>query len=100
MIETSFTILNFKLKIYLLVANIVETAFNHVFDQKMISKVFFQQFRNLGTQKSRNIFVLNCGSSSIKFQVVDPISRIVYLKGKKNLHLSIKRIQTLNYRIF
>ena len=46
---------------------------------------FFSSNQNNIERKSSNILVLNCGSSSIKFQIIDPVSKQVALKGKLNI---------------
>jgi acetate kinase len=68
----------------------------------IVSRGFPHFPRNILRDRARylscNILVLNCGSSSIKYQVIDPISRHILLKGSTDrlnetiYHQSIEKI--------
>ena len=55
--------------------------------------------RNTASLLKNNILVINCGSSSIKFQVIDPITRCLSINGiaeRLNTPKAIIKLKELN----
>ena len=40
-----------------------------------------KHFSTVSTYKSNNILVINCGSSSVKFQIIDPVDKCTKISG-------------------